>query len=220
VATARASRSKRRRGVGAILRMASLRRLCGELQDWRSDDDLKVLQAAKGSAVVLPFVKGLMLSAKLIYVLRGELSEMGLEVDWGHLLDDKEESCSPECDIIIHEKGHAGQWNGDEDPVMNFKFIKRSAAVAVISCKSGPTVDKEYATNLRPYVKNVFLFVECCAPDKVASLHKKAKGAGYAGFGYLYGFDSKTGIITTDPKAWLSFLDTVKSKAKRARRQT
>ena len=213
----RASRSKRR-GVHATLRSASLQRLCGELQPWRTSDDLKVLRAAKGSALVLPFVKGLMLSAQLIYILREELSETTLEVDWGHLLDDNDKSCSPECDIIIHHKGHAGRWDGGDERVMDFKFVKQDSAVAVISCKSyAKDVDKEYAQKLRRYVKHVFLFAECCAPGKVASLQRKARDAGYAGFGYAYTFDEKNSECDNNEKGWPTFLDAVVSRAKRAR---
>jgi len=193
-----------------------LRRLCGELQAWRTDDDLEVLKAAKGSALVLPFVKGLMLSAQLIYVIRGELSATGLEVDWGHLLDDKDESCSPECDIIIHHRGHVTEWNGNDQPVMHFKFVRRDRAVAVISCKSyAKDVAAEYVQRLKPYVKHIFLFVECCAPNKVTSLREKARKAGYAGFGYLYAFDEKRTECIEDEQAWLDFLDAVASKVKK-----
>lgn len=211
-----ASRSKIR-GVGGTSRFARLRSLCGDLQAWRANEDLKVLEAAKGSALVLPFVKGLRLSAQLIYILRGELSDTPLEVDWGHLLDDHDKSCSPECDVIIHHKGHAGEWNGSTQPVMHFKFVKKDHAVAVISCKSlTKSVDGEYAKKLRPYVKHVFLFAECCPPGKEASLRKKAKEAGYAGFGLLYTYDEKTGDISNNEKGWDKFLDAIASKVKRA----
>jgi hypothetical protein len=217
VPAASASRSKRQ-GVAATLRIAEFNRLCGEMQTWRISDDLRVLQAAKGSALVLPFVKGLRLSAQLIYMLREELSGTNLKVDWGHLLDDKDESCSPECDIIIH-KGHVREWDGNKQPVMDFKFVRQDSAVAVISCKSyakDKDVDAGYVQKLQPYVKHVFLFAECCAPDKVDSLRKRAKKAGYAGFGYLYTFDEGRGEGLTDPKRWLSFLDAVASKVKKA----
>jgi hypothetical protein len=184
---------------------------------WRIRADLKALKAAKGSALVLPFVKGLRLSAQLIYVLRTELSETGIKVDWGHLLDDRDESCSPECDVIIHHEGHVEVWNGNEEPVMNFKFVRGSCAIAVISCKShAEDVDREYVQRLRPYVKHIFLFLECCAPHKVASLRKKAKEAGYAGFGYLYGFDKKRSEGLPDEEGWLNFLDAVASKVTKA----
>lgn len=166
----------RKRGVAETFRVAGFQALFGELKTWRVSDDLKMLESAKGSALILPFVKGLRLSAQLIYMLRRELKQWGLEVDWGHLLDDEDQSCSPECDIIIHYKGNDGEWNGSDDPVMNFKFVKQSRAVAVISCKSfAKGVDAEYVPKLRPYVKHVFLFAECCAPNKVASLRKKQK---------------------------------------------
>lgn len=212
--------SSKTQGVAATLRIAAFHRLFGELHTWRISDDLRVLAAAKGSALVLPFVKGLRLSAQLIYMLRTELSGTGLQVDWGHLLDDQGASCSPECDIIIHRRGHVEQWNGTSQPVMDFKFVRRELAVAVVSCKSHLNgVDAEYVRKMRRYVRRVFLFAECCAPNKVLSLQKKAKKAGYAGFGYLYTFDEKTSQCVSDEKGWLAFLDTVASKVRRAARR-
>jgi len=206
-------------GVPETLRLGGLRRLAGELQPWRTNVDLKVLEAAKGSALVLPFVKGLRLSAQLIYILRNELSETDLEVDWGHLLDDKGGSCSPECDIIIHHKGHVEEWNGSLKPVMCFKFVKRGLAVAVVSCKSlAMPVDAEYVHKLRRYVRHVFLFAECCAPNMVPSVRKKAKKAGDAAFGYLYTYDEKSRICINDEKGWPDFLDAVSSTVKKALR--
>jgi hypothetical protein len=219
VVAARGVRAKRQ-GVGTTLRIASYNQLVGEMQTWRASRDLKALEAAKGSALVLPFVKGLRLSAQLIYILRRQLSETDLEVDWGHLLDDNEESCSPECDIIIHHKGHVEEWDGGERPVMHFKFVRRDRTVAVISCKSfARDVDAQYVQKLRPYVKHVFLFAECCAPDKVTTLQKKAKRAGYATFGYLYTFDEKHSECVLDEDGWLRFLDAVASKVKGSRSQ-
>jgi hypothetical protein len=215
VPVASATRAKRQ-GVGANVRIEGFRRLCGELQPWRTGNDLRVLEAAKGSALVLPFVKGLRLSARLIYILRVDLSVTNLRVDWGQLLDKNDNSCSPECDIIIH-KGYTGVWNDSDEPVMDFKFVKQDCAVAVISCKSyARDVDKEYVRKLRRYVKHVFLFAECCAPHRAAALRKKAKDAGYAGFGYLYAFDEKQNECIPDEQGWHTFLDAVKSKITRA----
>jgi hypothetical protein len=215
VAVARATRSEKH-GVGASVRIEGFHRLFVELQRWRTSDDLKLLEAAKGSALVLPFVKGLRLSARLVYILRVELSATNLRVDWGQILDNNDKWCSPECDIIVH-KGHTGVWNDTKEPVMDFKFVRQECAVAVISCKSyAKDVDKEYAHKLRKYVKHVFLFAECCAPSRVAALRKKARQAGYAAFGYLYAFDEKRNECIPDEREWHSFLDTIKSKITRA----
>jgi hypothetical protein len=179
-----------------------------------------VLEAARGSALVLPFVKGLRLSAQLVRVLRKDLSWSGLDVDWGHLLDDRGASCSPECDIIIHRTGYVERWDGDAEAIMDFKFVERRLAVAVVSCKS--LIDaierehREYVRKLRPYVEHIFLFAECCSPKRVTLLKKRAKEAGYAGFGYLYTFDETTSECVNNQKAWLAFLDAVAAKVRRA----
>jgi hypothetical protein len=199
------------------LRTAGLHALSGELQAWRSAVDLRALEASRGSALVLPFVRGLRLSARLVYVLRKDLSWSGLEVDWGHLLDDRGASCSPECDIIIHRTGLVERWDGDSQAVMDFKFVQRKLAVAVVSCKSlVDAIDRDYVRKLRPYVGHIFLFAECCAPTRVTSLKRRAREAGYAGFGYLYTFDEATSECVNDQKAWLAFLDAVAAKVRRA----
>jgi len=208
----------RRNVVLKALRTGPLHQLCSELQVWRADTDLKLLEKAKGAALVLPFVKGLRLSSQLIYILRKELSGLEhIEVDWGHLLDNDGNSCSPECDVIIHSCGHVQEWDGSKNPVMHFKFIQRDCTFAVISCKSlADRVDLKYAKKLLPYVKHVFFFAECCGPRRTDSLRKAAIKAGYAGFGYLYTYDQKTGVTSTDPNQWLCFLDSVISTVKEA----
>lgn len=202
------------------MRTAGLHALSGELQAWRSATDLRVLEAARGSALVLPFVKGLRLSAKLVYVLRKDLSWSGLDVDWGHLLDDRGDSCSPECDIIIHRTGHVERWDGDTEPVMDFKFVERRLAVAVVSCKSHIDAigreHRDYVRKLRPYVEHIFLFAESCSPRNVTALNRRAREAGYAGFGYLYTFDKTTSECVNDQREWLAFLDAVAARVRRA----
>jgi hypothetical protein len=200
-----------------VLRLERFEGLAGELKPWRKSDDLKVIQSAKGSALVLPFVKGLRLSAQLIYILRTRLSHTNLEVDWGHLLNDEEVSCSPECDVIIHHRGCWQEWNGSEHGVMHFRFVESKHAVAVVSCKSfAKKIDPEYAKKLRPYVKDVFLFAECCAPKQIGSLRSKAAAAGYAGFWYLYTYDEATGECENDPRSWRAFLTAVEAKVGKA----
>ncbi len=208
----------RRNVVVKALRTGPLHQLCGELQVWRADADLKLLEKAKGAALVLPFVKGLRLSSQLIYILRKELSGLEhIEVDWGHLLDEDGDSCSPECDVIIHRCGHVAEWDGSKEPVMHFKFINRGCALAVVSCKSFVEgVDLKYAKSLQPYVRHIFFFAECCEPRKVDSLRTAAKKAGYAGFGYLYTYNRETGETATDPKEWEIFFDKVASTVKKA----
>lgn len=212
--------TKEKAGAGTALRLSDFERVAGELKRWRASDDLRIIQATKGSALVLPFVKGLRLSAQLTYVLRMELSHTDLEVDWGHLLDAQEESCSPECDVIIHRKGYIRKWNGTDHPIMDFRFVQHASALAVVSCKSyAKDVDAKYVRKLRPYVRHVLLFAECCAPDKVSSLRKRAKDAGYAGFWYLYTYDEATSLCVTDPSGWLSFLQAIRSRVEKVERK-
>src|ERR1035438_5528865 len=66
----------------------------------------KVRRVMRGGKVkrigdILGLVRGLRLSARLIYILRQKLHGQHIEINWGHVLDDKRRMCSPECDIII-----------------------------------------------------------------------------------------------------------------------
>ena len=202
--------------VGKRLRQSKFERLAAELQPWRADDDLRAIEAAKGSALVLPFVKGLHLSAQLTYLVRNQLSDMsGLEVDWGHLLDAEENSCSPECDIIVHNKGWVESWNGDPHPIMDFKFIKCENARAVVSCKSfAKDIDKNYCNAMARYVKHILIFAECCSPKNAPKLEKRAKALGYTGFWYLYTMDQETGECANCPDKWEDFLQTIRNLVK------
>jgi len=144
---------------------------------------------------ILAFVRGLRLSAQLIYQIRHVLSGSDLHADWGHLVDEDTSLCSPECDIIIYDGTYKARWNDNNKPVMDFCFVEYSHAIAVISCKSYLTsIDVDYPRTMKRYVKNVWLFAECCPKGKEAALRQKARKAGYKGFYYLYPWDHKTSI--------------------------
>ena len=195
---------KTRRTLATTLKLEQFHGLMSELSDWRT--------LGLQDAGILGFVKGLRFSARLIYAIRDHLSSSSYEVDWGHLLTRDGNSCSPECDIIIHKRGHVREWNGTTRPVMNFKFINCKDAVAVISCKSMITsVDKEhkaYIKALKPYVDKIFIFAECCEPSAVTRLKRSAQKAGCKGFWYLYACD-KMKQCTIDPEEWDNFLTTL-----------
>jgi len=160
---------------------------------------------------ILGFVRGLRLSARLTYFLRERLSGTQYEVDWGHLLDAALASCSPECDIVIHTKGHHRRWNGGEHPIMDFRFIQASAARAVISCKSTlSAIDTRYPQVVKTFgVKQVFLFAECCKESRFEGLRKTAKNAGYAGLYCLY-FTNTNGMgVKQDERLYAAFVKSV-----------
>lgn len=142
---------------------------------------------------ILSFVKGLRISAQLIYFIRDCLSENGCDVSWGHILNDEGQSCSPECDVIIHN-GHVRKWNGSAvGQVMDFRFVRAKKVRAVVSCKSNVTsIEEAYPAQLRDYgVERVFLFGECCSQSNYENLKQKALTAGYAGFWCAYFTSSK-----------------------------
>jgi hypothetical protein len=180
----------------------------------RSLPDVKC-SPGKRTGEILRFVRGLRLSARIIYILRDQLSGSDLEVSWGHLLDKNKASCSPECDIIIHEKGHVKKWNGDggNNPIMDFRFIEAEKARAVVSCKSKlKDVDHAYPKDLKRYgVKKVFLFAESCHTKHFKKLNAKAKKAGYTALGCLYFTSPKGDVFKTDETLHASFAKAVKN---------
>ena len=137
---------------GNTLAIAQLVGLTAELQMLRAHPPLVRRDDGKYEGDILGFVKGLRFSVRMIYFLREYLSETGLEVNWGHLLDENGERCSPECDVVVHSKGHVAKWNGNDPSIMDFRFIKAKSARAVISCKSSlKSIDKNYPKDLRKY---------------------------------------------------------------------
>jgi hypothetical protein len=184
----KAGSSRSRAPFGPALSIEALVGLTNELQVVRQYPPITKREDGKYEGDILGFVRGLRLSARVLYFLREHLSETGLEVSWGHLLNDQQQSCSPECDIIVHEKGVVRRWNGFQDPVMNFSFVKASKVRFVVSCKSQlASIDPDYPKTLKQYgVAKVFLFAESCDEDQIERLRKKALQAGYAGMWCLY----------------------------------
>ncbi len=185
--------------------------LMQELAQWRLDPRIRLMDSTKDKGRMLGFVKGLRLSARILYILRTIVSSKNLEVSWGHLVDDSGESCSPECDIIIHKPGHILEWNGTSNPIMHFKFIEAKNAVAVISCKSyAKSVDKNYCEDFKKYkLENIFLMAECCPIKSIENLKKNALESGYKGFYYLYTLDDDTEDIQWDENIYIDFIEAI-----------
>jgi hypothetical protein len=192
---------------GVNLTYGRFSQLAAEFQGLRLSPPEVTNVPGKRTGEILRFVRGLRLSARVIYILRANLSSAHLEVSWGHLLNQDKASCSPECDIIIHEKGFVEKWNGDEHPIMDFRFIEARKTRAVVSCKSKLSdIDADYPKDLKRYgVKHVFLFAECCREDKFKALSAKAKKAGYMAVGCLYFTSPKGDGFKTDESLHASF---------------
>jgi hypothetical protein len=194
-------------GIGGRLDLEAYHKVCAELLNWRIDNFIRDIEDKGGG--ILAFVRGLHFSTQLIYAIRDVISETGLEVDWGHLLDKNGIYCSRECDIIIHRKGHHGRWNGNEKPVMDFKFVKQDSVLVVISCKSylkSGGVDKNYVRFLKPFVKKIWLFAECCESKDTDSIVKQAQNAGYESFCYMYKWERKTESQEPNESGWREFV--------------
>jgi len=206
VAKAKSERSQ----FGITLGTESLNALFINLHDLRSAPPLTRRDDGKYEGDILGFVKGLRLSAGVIYYLKQRLSELDVEVSWGHLLNEEERSCSPECDVIVHKKGFFRKWNGTDSPIMDFRFIKVSRCSVVISCKSQLNViDEDYPKMLKKFgVKKVFLFAECCNAGSFNGLRQRAKRAGYADLCCLY-FTKPDGYVEVNKQLWVKFGDAI-----------
>jgi len=185
--------------------------LYGQLSNWRIDPYIREMEAGRKKGRIFPFARGLRLSAGLIYIIREILEGKQLTANWGQLII-KQEFCSKECDIIIHHPGQFRRWNGNEKQVMDFRFIPQEKAVAVISCKSflkSGDIDKEYSEKIKPFIKKVWLFAECCYPQGVKYIQKKAVKCGYQKFWYLYTWDREKSP-EPNKKGWNEFVKEVK----------
>jgi hypothetical protein len=204
---ARTTKKALKLNIGKALAVSELRALTAELQFVRTYRPLTRHRDGRYEGDILGFVKGLRLSARLTYFLRKRLSSTTLEVNWGHLLDENQDSCSPECDIVIHAKGHVEEWNGGrEHQIMSFKFIRAEDARAVVSCKSQlNSIDTSYPKALSKFgVADVFLFAESCKKNRYAALNKAAKKAGYRGLWCLY-LTEVNGTFVTDDRQYIEF---------------
>lgn len=194
------------------LEIRELLQLADELQKYRDYPPLFSTGGGEYRGHILGFVKGLRISAKLIYFIRKCLSTEKCQVSWGHIVNPNTEECSPECDVIIHDPGHLDRWNGGEQPIMEFLFIESTHVKGVVSCKSRLTdIDLEYPKQLAQLgVKTVFLFAECCSLTNYSNLREKALAAGYSGFWCAYFTDNGEDKFTTDDGHYIDFRKTLR----------
>lgn len=192
-----------------IFLQSDLNKIISDFKDLRIDAYYRWLEAKRKKGRILPFVRGLKLSASLIYNIRTALSGTELTANWGHILNDDSSLCSPECDVIIHKKCPTIRWNGTSQPVMDFHFVDVENVKAVISCKSyliKSQIDKTYPKSLTKYTKNTWLFAECCNPEKIDEIRVESKKHGYKNFWYLYTWDKKTNKVgDADIEEWKKF---------------
>lgn len=208
-------RKRARRDLGVALRTEALHALIAELQQLRQYPPLVHKGKGKYEGDILGFVRGLRLSARIAYFVRDQLNDTQYRTSWGHLLDDAERSCSPECDVIVHKKGYVRAWNGFKKSIMNFKFIRANEAVAIISCKSQlNSIDAAYPKGLKKFgIKHVLLFAETCPERSFERLRKKAKKAGYRGLWCLYLTGTDGSMKSIKDAIHLDFIKTVRKVA-------
>jgi hypothetical protein len=205
-------RKRARQDLGVALRTEALHGLIAELQQLRQYPPLVHKGKGRYEGDILGFVRGLRLSARIAYFVRDQLNDTKYRTSWGHLLDDAERSCSPECDVIIHKKGHVRAWNGYKKSIMNFKFIRANEAVAIISCKSKLNfIDAAYPKGLKKFgIKHVLLFAETCPEKSFERLRERAKQAGYQGLWCLYLTGADGSMKSIKDAIHLDFIKAVK----------
>jgi hypothetical protein len=194
------------------LRRSRFRQMAVELSDFRIED-LRPARAPHQPGAILPFVRGLRVSAQLVYAIRDFVHGTDLEAHWGHLVGVDGITCSPECDVIIHRPAPKHRWNGGQEPVMDFWFIESQYAVAAISCKSlvdsiGADVD-DYCRKVKCYVDRLGFFAECCPRGTEDGLRQSVRSAGYEMFTYLYSLDEATGYRQPNEPGWDEFIEWV-----------
>lgn len=194
-----------------------LMKMIADFSNWRIDPFIRQMEAERKKGRIFPFVRGLRLSAHLIYAIREILEGTSLKANWGQLVDKSGVFCSSECDVVIHRDGHIARWNGTEKPIMDFRFIEQKQTVAVISCKSylrSGNVDSEYCKLMKPFVKKIWLFAECCSPQSVKNIRDKALRFGYEKFWYLYTW-SKQKDLEPNKDGWNEFVKEVRNLDKK-----
>ena len=191
----------------AHLATRELSQLADELQNLRCYAPLLSTGGGQYQGHILGFVKGLRISARLIYFIRKCLSTQSLQVSWGHIIDVDSGACSPECDVIIHLPGHYDKWNDGDKPVMEFLFVEARYVKAVVSCKSVLAgIDQQYPDQLRAVgVTNVILFAESCSQTNYENLKKQAIAAGYSGLWCSYFTQSSGDEFITDENHYNEF---------------
>lgn len=195
-----------------LLYEGSFYKMYSDLMYWRIDPFIRELESKKQKGRIFPFARGLRFSAHLIYAIRKILSGTELTANWGQLLDKTGTYCSCESDVIIHKEGHIEQWNGHGESIMDFRFIEEEKAVVVISCKSylrTSDIDRDYCGLMKPFVRKIWLFSECCGPQSVENIQKKALAFGYEKFWHLYTW-SKQKDCDPNKDGWNSFVEEVK----------
>lgn len=193
------------------LQIRDIKDLASEMQDLKQ---YGMTSSDNGSGQILGFVKGLRISARLIYFLRKALEDTDYQVGWGHIIDCTTEICSPECDVIIYEKGAHSRWNGNEKPIMEFVFVESKNVKGVISCKSIlAAVEQGYPEKIIAMgIEYTALFAEACSRSNYENLKQQAIEAGYSGLWCSYFTESSGSEFVSDDFHLLAFKDHIKSK--------
>ena len=194
-----------------------------KMNSHRIDDFIRMVEQRPGrnKGSILAFVRGLRLSALLIYAIRDILSDTPLSAYWGQIIDEGGLFLSNECDIIICPKdSYEMKWNGDgktnESDIMDYRFINKDVVRAVISCKSNmqkSDVEVDYYDNLSEYVEQIWLFAECCGPRSHTAIKNHALAIGYSNFWYLYRWSRTSGDTIDALDEWKNFEAQIRSLA-------
>ncbi|MFC1556313.1 hypothetical protein ACFL67_04435, partial [candidate division KSB1 bacterium] len=99
------------------------------------------------------------------------------------------------------------------DSVMDFKFVEQENVILVISCKSfvrSGNIDSKYCDQMKPFIKRIWLFAECCGPKSASSIQLKAKSYGYNNFWHLYTWNKRIDQYKENEEGWIDFIQEIK----------
>ncbi len=167
-----------------------------------------------GSPTIHDFVKGLILSTNIIWVIDKHIPNH-YRADWGQVIDEKNGNIlSKECDIIIY-KGKP--FKTIKNKSIKFVLVDKKSTKIVIEVKSSiqsVNIDvKNYCRELKIFVPEVWFIAECCwanSKSRVSDIGRDLKDAGYKEFFYFYRMNDKTleKTIVYDP--FIKFINLIK----------
>lgn len=167
-----------------------------------------------GNPTIHDFVKGLILSTNIIEVIDKHLPN-GYGADWGQVIDEKDgNTLSKECDIIIY-KGKP--FKTIENKSITFVLVDKQQTKIVIQVKSGIQsiiADvRNYCKELKKFVPQVWFIAECCwakSKNRVKTIERNLKDAGYKQIFYFYRMNEDTLSKTIDYRPFIKFINLIR----------
>jgi hypothetical protein len=168
-----------------------------------------------GNPTIHDFVKGLILSTNIIEVVDKHLPN-GYRVAWGQVIDARDgNTLSKECDIIIYK---SKPFKEIKNSSIKFVLVDKKQTKVVIQVRSSiqsvTAEDKKYCKELKKFVPKVWYIAECCwakTKNRVNTIKRELKEAGYNQFFYFYRTDGDSLERTIDYEPFIKFINLIKN---------